>query len=106
MDGKGAKDRYTVPADSGVAPLREHLERVKLTHQEDLRGGHGAVYLPGALERKYPGAAREWSWRYVLGETFSIILRDLEQSWSVAAGGVARYFLAFASRADCNALVS
>ncbi len=40
-----------------------------------------------------------------LGETFSIILCNLEQSWSLAAGGP-RYFLAFASRADCNALVS
>jgi site-specific recombinase XerD len=23
------------------------------------------VYLPGALERKYPNAAREWRWQYV-----------------------------------------
>jgi site-specific recombinase XerD len=23
------------------------------------------VYLPGALERKYPHAAREWRWQYV-----------------------------------------
>jgi integron integrase len=64
-DGKGAKDRYTVLAESVLPTLREHLERVRLTHQEDLRGGHGAVYLPGALDRKYPGAAREWGWQYV-----------------------------------------
>jgi len=31
----------------------------------DLKAGHGSVYLPGALERKYPGAAREWAWQYV-----------------------------------------
>jgi site-specific recombinase XerC len=23
------------------------------------------VYLPGALDRKYPGAARDWGWQYV-----------------------------------------
>ena len=25
----------------------------------------GAVYLPYALERKYPKASREWPWQYV-----------------------------------------
>jgi integron integrase len=64
-DGKGAKDRYTVLPESVIPILREHLERVRLTHQEDLRGGYGAVFLPGALDRKYPGAAREWGWQYV-----------------------------------------
>jgi integron integrase len=64
-DGKGAKDRFTVLAESASIPLREHLERVRLTHQEDLRMGGGSVYLPWALERKYPGAAKEWKWQYV-----------------------------------------
>lgn len=64
-DGKGAKDRYTVLPESVIPTLREHLERVKLRHEEDLREGNGAVYLPGALDRKYPGAAREWGWQYV-----------------------------------------
>ncbi len=64
-DGKGAKDRYTVLPESVISTLREHLERVKLRHEEDLREGNGAVYLPGALDRKYPGAAREWGWQYV-----------------------------------------
>ena len=27
--------------------------------------GRGAVYLPYALERKHPGAARDWAWQYV-----------------------------------------
>ena len=50
----------------GVIPaLREHLASVRLTHQEDLAAGYGAVYLPGALDRKYPKAAREWGWQYV-----------------------------------------
>jgi site-specific recombinase XerC len=26
---------------------------------------HGRVYLPYALERKYPRAAAEWAWQYV-----------------------------------------
>ncbi len=51
--------------DSLIAPLQEHLLRVKRLHEEDLARGHGAVYLPYALERKYPNANREWIWQYV-----------------------------------------
>jgi integron integrase len=64
-DGKGAKDRYTVLAEGVIPPLREHLANVRLTHQADLAAGGGAVYLPGALDQKYPKAAREWGWQYV-----------------------------------------
>lgn len=64
-DGKGAKDRYCPLAEKLIPALREHLEGVRLRHQEDLRLGYGAVYLPGALERKYPKAAREWRWQYI-----------------------------------------
>jgi len=64
-DGKGAKDRFSVLADGVIPLLREHLAGVKLTHEEDLAAGYGAVYLPGALDRKYPNAAREWGWQYV-----------------------------------------
>jgi integron integrase len=64
-DGKGAKDRYTTLAGVLVPVLREHLAAVRLRHQEDLKNGYGAVYLPGALDRKYPNAAREWRWQYV-----------------------------------------
>jgi len=51
--------------DSLVAPLEEHLLRVKRLHEQDLAQGYGAVYLPDALERKYPNASREWLWQYV-----------------------------------------
>lgn len=47
------------------APMRLHLEKVKLWHEADLKKGAGEVYLPFALARKYPGAAREWCWQYV-----------------------------------------
>jgi integron integrase len=64
-DGKGFKDRVTMLPAALVAPLRTHLERVRELHQQDLAAGFGAVYLPYALERKYPGAARDWGWQYV-----------------------------------------
>jgi integron integrase len=64
-DAKGMKDRITMLPDSLKPSLREHLERVKLLHQNDLARGYGRVYLPYALERKYPNASLEWGWQYV-----------------------------------------
>jgi integron integrase len=64
-DGKGQKDRFTILPDALNSPLQEHLQRVRRLHQQDLRRGHGAVYLPFALELKYPSANTEWIWQYV-----------------------------------------
>jgi len=41
-------------------PLQAHLSVVRQLHQSDLEKGYGAVYLPFALDRKYPNANREW----------------------------------------------
>ncbi|HEX8503694.1 MAG TPA: integron integrase [Pyrinomonadaceae bacterium] len=64
-DGKGEKDRRTMLPPPLAGPLRHQLERVRLLHGSDLREGLGEVYLPYALARKYPSAAREWAWQYV-----------------------------------------
>lgn len=64
-DGKGAKDRITVLPDTLIQPLQEHLQRVRLIHRQDLNDGYGAVYLPYALNVKYPNANKEWIWQYV-----------------------------------------
>jgi hypothetical protein len=45
--------------DSLLAPLQEQLQRLKRLHEEDLAKGYGTVYLPYALERKYPHANRD-----------------------------------------------
>ena len=64
-DGKGEKDRRTILPRPLSEPLHHQLERVRLLHEKDLREGFGEVYLPYALARKYPAAAREWAWQYV-----------------------------------------
>jgi integron integrase len=63
--GKGDKDRVTTLPVSLVEALREHLSGVKAMHEADLQVGHGAVYLPEALRRKWPAAERDWVWQYV-----------------------------------------
>ena len=64
-DGKGQKDRVTMLPSRVIEPLKQHLDRVRTIHEEDLGAGLGAVYLPFALEKKYPDAAIEWGWQYV-----------------------------------------
>ena len=46
--------------DRLVEPLKTHLDKVSVLHKKDLSEGFGAVYLPFALEKKYPNANREW----------------------------------------------
>jgi len=63
--GKGDKDRTTILPETLRQPLKQHLQPVKTWHQKDLAAGRGTVYLPYALERKYPNANRAWGWQYV-----------------------------------------
>ncbi len=60
--GKGDKDRLTVLPESLKNDLHRHLDAIRqffdLDRSRDLPG----VALPGALEKKYPNAGKEWGW--------------------------------------------
>ncbi len=64
-DGKGRKDRITMLPNVIEDLLRKHIDKVKIIHDRDLEEGFGEVYLPYALERKYPNANKELGWQYV-----------------------------------------
>jgi integron integrase len=64
-DGKGLRDRVTILPETLRRSLQLHLEQVKQIHLRDVAAGRGRVYLPFALERKFPGAGRSWTWQYV-----------------------------------------
>jgi len=64
-DGKGQKDRITMLPNIVKSDLEKHVEKVKRLHEKDLHQGYGEVYLPFALERKYPKANKELKWQYV-----------------------------------------
>ena len=64
-EGKGFKDRVTMLPEAVIAPLKAHLFNVKTVHDEDVTQSFGEVYLPFALDKKYPSAGREWAWQYV-----------------------------------------
>lgn len=63
--GKGGKDRRTMLAQTLISPLLLQMEEARRIHRLDVAGGFGEVWLPDALARKYPGAAREEGWQYV-----------------------------------------
>ena len=64
-EGKGNKDRRTMLPAAVQEPLTAHLEHVRQRHQHDVVRGFGRVYVPDALQRKYPNACREWGWQWV-----------------------------------------
>jgi len=64
-DGKGFKDRVTLLPEKLRAALRAHLADGRERHRREIAQGGGGVYLPFALERKYPKAQRAWAWQYV-----------------------------------------
>ena len=64
-DGKGAKDRVTMLPETLISDLQAHLVKRRRLYEDDLGKGMAEVFLPDALERKYPNAPNEWAWQYV-----------------------------------------
>ena len=48
-----------------MPPLQAQIARARALHERDVASGYGHVWLPYALARKYPNAARDWGWQYV-----------------------------------------
>ncbi len=63
-NAKGAKDRVVPLPTRLEKPLQAHLRGVRRRFDADREAGYGEVFLPDALARKYPNAAREWSWQF------------------------------------------
>lgn len=68
-DGKGGKDRTTILPITLKEALQEQIRRVLALHDDDLKKGYGAVWLPDALERKYPAASKSKAWQYLFPST-------------------------------------
>ena len=61
-EGKGFKDRVVMLPASLAPALREQMQRARAVWADDRASGHGGVYMPDALDRKYPRAGSSWSW--------------------------------------------
>ncbi len=64
-DGKGGKDRVTMLPRKLATPLQEHLVWRRRLFEDDTAKGMADVFLPDALERKYPNAGKSWGWQYI-----------------------------------------
>src|SRR5262245_60511556 len=68
-EGKGEKDRFVMlPRDVESALVRQ-MEWRSALHAKDVARGEGRVYMPQALERKFPNADRELAWQYMFAST-------------------------------------
>ena len=64
-DGKGGKDRVTMLPRKLATPLQEHMVWRRRLFEDDTAKGMADVFLPDALERKYPNAGTSWGWQYI-----------------------------------------
>ena len=65
FDGKSLKDR-TVPLPQKLkTQLTAQIQAVQDIHEQDIQKGYGSVYMPYALERKFPKAKLETKWQYL-----------------------------------------
>ena len=64
-DAKGFNDRLTMLPQKLKNSLKIQVNQVKVIHQRDLKNGYGSVYLPYALEKKYPNAGKKFAWQFI-----------------------------------------
>ncbi|MEM6472742.1 MAG: integron integrase [Planctomycetota bacterium] len=62
---KGEKSRIVPLPKDLEAPLQRILAARKSVHEEDLAEKRASVWLPYALEKKYPAAPSQWAWQFV-----------------------------------------
>jgi integron integrase len=63
--GKGDRDRRVpLPAKLRDA-LAERIQKTRILHGQDVLAGHGTVWLPNALARKYKKAPIQAGWQYI-----------------------------------------
>jgi len=62
---KGDKSRKVPLPLAAADELKQFLQRRRYLHDCDLGAGRASVWLPDALERKFPGASKEFRWQYV-----------------------------------------
>lgn len=66
LQASKALNARTLPLPKRLVPqLRAQIEHAHQLWQQDLKDGWGAVFMPDALARKYPNAAKSWAWQWV-----------------------------------------
>jgi integron integrase len=64
-DGKGSKDRTVMLPDRLIEPLHQQIRHARLQWESDRDQHVPGVWMPGALEVKYPRAGQSWGWYWL-----------------------------------------
>jgi integron integrase len=64
-EGKGFKDRVVMLPQALVAPLKMQIADARSLWSQDEAAGCAGVFMPHALEKKYPQAGKSWGWFWV-----------------------------------------
>ncbi len=79
VHGKGDKDR-AVPLPQSIIPrLKIQLETVGDLHDKDLAARYAGVFLINSLEKKYPGAAKEFIWQWFFPQKKLTLVPDSKE---------------------------
>ena len=62
---KGHKDRETIFPETLHASVGLHLQEIRKIYDEDRDSDIEGVFMPNALDLKYPAACKEWGWFWV-----------------------------------------
>jgi integron integrase len=64
-EGKGGKDRALMLPEALRRPLRLQLRHSNELWLRDRQANRAGVWMPAALDRKYPRAGQSWPWHWV-----------------------------------------
>ena len=65
-NGKGGKHRRVTLAKELVESLKQQINTARLYYEQDMNNeSYSGVYLPYALNKKYPTAGKEFNWHYL-----------------------------------------
>ena len=67
-EGKGFKDRVVMLPQALIEPLKLQIANARALWSQDLACGKAGVFMPHALEKKYPKAGSSWSWFWVFAQ--------------------------------------
>ena len=65
IDGKGGKDRVVTLSKKTANLLAIQMKKIEAIHLQDQSNNVPGVYIPFALERKFPKAATSLAWQYL-----------------------------------------
>ena len=78
-DGKGGKDRTVYLPQKYMKDIKLQYRYVEKTHKKDLKEGYDGVFLPKAMEKKYPHIAKELGWQWFFPATQLVFVPETKE---------------------------